>query len=249
MTRLPALLALSLLLTAPSLAETTGAQVEKYQEAVYPEALLKGEQQGNVLLSGRIDRSGKVEDLRPIAASFPALVGPAMTAVKAWKFKPATRDGKPVDIAANVGVRFRVKSNKRGVIPQPMLGDLPVFPADAAGKKSAPEGFPIRRGIDPKLLADAVLDVEPQPKARRMTVRVEATSPTGRPYILLDSAVSVAGGAADVRVPVVANVGADWEEGVWTLRFLADGREAGGGQFWLARDPSRFDFATALRKR
>jgi TonB family protein len=249
LTRLPALLALSLLLTAPSLAETTGAQVEKYQEAVYPEALLKGEQQGNVLLSGRIDRSGKVEDLRPIAASFPALVGPAMTAVKAWKFKPATRDGKPVDIAANVGVRFRVKSNKRGVIPQPMLGDLPVFPADAAGKKSAPEGFPIRRGIDPKLLADAVLDVEPQPKARRMTVRVEATSPTGRPYILLDSAVSVAGGAADVRVPVVANVGADWEEGVWTLRFLADGREAGGGQFWLARDPSRFDFATALRKR
>jgi TonB family protein len=248
LTRLPALLALSLLLTAPSLGETTGAQVQKYQEAVYPEALLKGEQQGNVLLSGRIDRSGKVEDLRPIAASFPALVGPAMTAVKAWKFKPATRDGKPVDIAANVGVRFRVKSNKRGVIPQPMLGDLPVFPADAAGKKTAPEGFPIRRGIDPKLLADAVLDVEPQPKARRMTVRVEATSPAGRPYILLDSAVSVAGGAADVRVPVVANVGADWEEGVWSLRFLADGREAGGGQFWLARDPSRFDFATALRK-
>jgi len=172
-----------------------------------------------------------------------------MTAVKAWKFKPATRDGKPVDIAANVGVRFRVKSSKRGVIPQAMLGDLPVFPADAAGKKTAPEGFPIRRGIDPKLLADAVLDVEPQPKARRMTVRVEATSPTGRPYILLDTAIAVAGGAADVRVPVVANVGAVWEEGVWSLRFLADGREAGGGQFWLARDPSRFDFAAALRKR
>ena len=249
MTRIPALLALSLLLTAPSLGETTGAQVEKYQEAVYPESLLKGEQQGNVLLSGRIDRTGKVEDLRPIAASFPALVGPAMTAVKAWKFKPATRDGKPVDIAANVGVRFRVKSSKRGVIPQAMLGDLPVFPADAAGKKTAPEGFPIRRGIDPKLLADAVLDVEPQPKARRMTVRVEATSPTGRPYILLDTAIAVAGGAADVRVPVVANVGADWEEGVWSLRFLADGHEAGGGQFWVARDPSRFDFAAALRKR
>jgi hypothetical protein len=47
----------------------------------------------------------------------------------------------------------------------------------------------------------------------------------------------------------VAAVGADWEEGVWTLRFLADGREAGGGQFWVARDPSRFDFAAALRKR
>jgi hypothetical protein len=27
-----------------------------------------------------------------------------------------------------------------------------------------------------------------------------------------------------------------------------DGKDAGGGQFWLARDPSRFDFAAALRK-
>ena len=223
--------------------------MQKYQEAVYPEALLKAEQQGNVLLSGRIDRTGKVEDLRPMAASYPALVGPAVTAVKAWRFKPATRDGKPVDIAVNVGVRFRVQSKKRGAIPQPILGDLPVFPADASGKRSAPEGFPIRRGVDPKLHAAAILDVEPQPKPRKMTVRVEATSPTGRPYILLDAPVAVAGGATDVRVPVVAAVGSDWEEGVWNLRFLADGREAGGGQFWLARDPSRFDFTAALRRR
>ena len=248
MSRFRAAVALCAVLTAPALAQTTGAEVQKYQEAVYPEALLKGEQQGNVLLSGRIDRTGKVENLRPIAASFPALIGPAMTAVKAWTFKPATRDGKPVDIAANVGVRFRVKSKKRGVIPQPMLGDLPVFPADASGKKSAPEGFPIRRGIDPKLVAEAVLDVEPQPTARKMTIRVEATSPTGRPYILLETPVAVAGGATDVRVPVVAAVGADWEEGVWTLRFLADRKEAGGGLFWVARDPSKFDIAAALRK-
>ena len=80
------------------------------------------------------------------------------------------------------------------------------------------------------------------------TVRVEATSPTGRPYIVFESPVAVPANAADVRVSVVAPVGADWEEGVWTLRFLADGHEAGGGQFWLARDPSRFDFAASLRK-
>jgi TonB family protein len=244
-----AALVVGVLLTATALAQLTGAEVQKYQEAVYPEALLKAEQQGNVLLSGRIDRTGKIEDLRPIAASFPAMVAPAVTAVKAWRFKPATREGKPVDIAVNVGVRFRVQTNKRGLIPQSMLGNLPVFPADASGKMSAPEGFPIRRGIDPKLLAEAVLDVAPQPKPRKTTVRVEATSPTGRPYIIFESAIAVAGGATDVRVPVVAAVGADWEEGVWSLRFLADGREAGGGQFWVARDPSRFDFAAALRRR
>ncbi|HEY3172151.1 MAG TPA: energy transducer TonB [Thermoanaerobaculia bacterium] len=240
----------SLSLVAVSVfAQTKGAELQKYQEPVYPEALLKGQQQGNVLLVGRIDKEGRIQDLRPLAASLPGFIDPAVVAVSAWRFKPATRDGKPVDIAANVGVRFRVKTDKRGAIPQPILGDLPVFPADASGAKAAPEGFPIRRGVDPKLRAEAVLDVEPQPKARKITVRVEATSPTGRPYILFESPVAVAGGTADVRVPVVAPVGADWEEGVWTLRFLVDGREAGGGQFWLARDPSRFDFAAALRKR
>ena len=230
-------------------AQTKGAELQKYQEAVYPESLFKSQQQGNVLLVGRIDKEGRIQDLRLFAASFSGFVDPAMAAVKTWQFKPATRDGKPVDIAANVGVRFRVKNDKRGAVPQPILGDLPVFPADASGAKAAPEGFPIRPGIDPKLRAEAVLDVEPQPKPRKMTVRVEATSPTGRPYIVFESPVAVAGGAADVRVSVVAPVGTDWEEGVWTLRFLTDGREAGGGQFWLARDPSRFDFAAALRRR
>jgi len=123
-----------------------------------------------------------------------------------------------------------------------------VFPADASGKKSAPEGFPIRLGVDPKMRAEAVLDVEPQPRARNIRVRVEAASPRGRLYILFDNPVAVPAKAADVRVPVVAAIGADWPEGVWILRFLANGKDAGGGQFWLARDPSRFDFAADLRR-
>ncbi|HEU5248549.1 MAG TPA: energy transducer TonB [Thermoanaerobaculia bacterium] len=228
--------------------QTTPAEVQEYQEAVYPEALLKGQQQGNVLLIGRIDREGRVQDLRMIAASYQGFIDPALAAVRAWQFKPATRDGKPVEIAANVGVRFRLKSDRRGMIPQPILGDLPVYPADASGKRAAPEGFPIRLGVDPKVRAEAVLDVEPQSKARSIRVRVEATSPAGRPYILFESPISVPARATEVRVPVVASVGSDWPEGVWILRFLADGKDAGGGQFWLARDPSRFDFGAALRR-
>jgi TonB family protein len=240
----------ALLIAGSSLAvaQTTPAEIQKYQEAVYPEDLLKGQKQGNVLLMGRIDREGRIQDLRMVAASFQEFVAPAMVAVKAWRFKPATRDGKPIDIAANVGVRFRLKVEKRGAIPQPILGDLPVFPADATGKKAAPEGFPVRPGIDPKLRADAVLDVDPRPKPRTIRVRVEAASPRGRLYILFDSPVAVPANAADVKVPLVASVVADWDEGVWILRFLADGQDAGGGQFWVARDPSRFDFAAALRK-
>lgn len=240
--------ALLFAVTALAAGPSTPAEVTKYQEAVYPEALLKGQQQGNVLLIGRIDREGNVQNLRMISASFQGFVEPALAAVRAWRFKPATRDGKPIEIAANVGVRFRLKSDKRGVIPQPILGDLPVFPADASGNRSAPEGFPVRLGVDPKVRAEAILDVEPQPKPRTIRVRVEATSPVGKPYILFESPVPVAAKATEVRIPTVASVGTDWPEGVWILRYLAEGKDAGGGQFWLARDPARFDFAAALRK-
>ena len=45
-----------------------------------------------------------------------------------------------------------------------------------------------------------------------------------------------------MRFPVVVKIGDDWEDGVWALRFTVDDKIAGGGQFWLARDPSTFHF-------
>ena len=234
---------------SPVLAQTVAAELTKYEEPKYPDAILKAQLQGNVNLVARIDKEGKIQNLLPLASSFQPLVEPAIAAVEKWRFKPATRDGKPVDIAANIGVRFRLKIEKRGAVPQPILGDLPIFPADATGRKTGPEGFPIRLGFDPKLRAEAVLDVDPQPSARKMKVRVEATSPLGRPYIFFDGVVAVPAKAADVKIPVVAAVAADWPEGVWILRFSTDGKEAGGGQFWVARDPNRFDFATKPRQK
>jgi len=46
-----------------------------------------------------------------------------------------------------------------------------------------------------------------------------------------------------------AKIAPDWEDGVWLVRFTVDGTDAGGGQFWLAKDPKTFDFVTALKKR
>jgi hypothetical protein len=48
--------------------------------------------------------------------------------------------------------------------------------------------------------------------------------------------------AADVKFPVVVKIGDDWEEGIWGLLFTVEGKGAGGGQFWLARDPAHFAF-------
>jgi hypothetical protein len=52
-----------------------------------------------------------------------------------------------------------------------------------------------------------------------------------------------------VKAPFSAPIGKAWEDGIWMLRFQVDKKSAGMGQFWLATDPDRFDFAAALKKK
>jgi TonB family protein len=223
-------------------AQTHEAVRTKYVEPVYPENLLKTERQGNVLLAGRIDTKGQIGDLRLVATSNNALVKPALEAVQQWRFRPATKDGKPIEIFANVGVRFRIQGDKRGRIDLPILGDIAISPADASGRKTAPEGFPIQRGKDPALRAEALLDLPPAGEARTLKVQVEVVSSKGRKIPIFQPPVAVAAGATEVRIPVVAPIGKDWEDGVWALQFTVDGSPVGGGQFWIAADPEHFRF-------
>jgi len=223
-------------------AETRGAVRTSYVEPVYPESLLKAERQGNVLLAGRIDAKGQIGDLHAVATSSKAFVQPAIEAVQQWRFRPATRDGKPIEIFANVGVRFRIQGDKRGRLQEPILGDIAISPADASGKTTAPEGFPIQRGKDPALRAEALLDLTPSSEARTLKVQVEVVSPKGRRIAVFQPPVAVAAGATEVRIGAVAEIGKDWEDGVWAVKFTVDGSSAGGGLFWLAADPEHFQF-------
>lgn len=229
-------------------AQDRGAVRTHFQEPVYPENLSKTNKQGNVNLIGRIDPEGRVIELRALAASHPDFVTPAAQAVSAWTFRPATRDGKPLEIFANIAVRFRIDGDARGIISGPILGDLAISPADASGKATAPEGFPLRRGVDKALRAVAVLDVPPNIQTRTVAVGVEAVSPSGKRLPLFQPPVSVPAKATEVKIPVVVPVPADWEEGVWLLRFTADGAFAGAGQFWLATDPAHFQFVVPAPK-
>lgn len=223
-------------------AQTQEAVRTRYQSPVYPENLAKALRQGNVLLAGRIDTQGRVSDLHLVAASAKDFVQPAAEAVQGWQFRPAMRDGKPVEVFLNVGVRFRMEGGTRGNLEAPILGDVAISPADASGRKSAPEGFPIRRGQDPALRAEALLDIPPSAEGRTLTVKVEAVSPKGKRVPVFQPPVAVPAKATEVRFPVVARIGPDWEDGVWMLRFMVNGAGVGGGQFWLAADPSKFSF-------
>jgi TonB family protein len=247
----PARLLVSVLFACapPVVAQTKGAELVRQPKPVYPETLSKALRQGNVLLIGRIDTAGKVQDTKVVATSHPDFVQPALAAVRDWQFRPATRDGKPVQIAANIALRFRLDGDTRGQIPRPTLGDLAVFPADRSGNRAAPEGFPIRRGLDARMRAEAVLDVTPSDKPHAYAVQVYALSPSGRRVNLSQASVTAAARAPEIKIPLAAAVGPDWEDGIWLLRYSVDGSDAGGGQFWLAKDPGTFDFVSALKKR
>jgi len=236
-----------LLVSAGALGQTRGADLTRQVKPAYPEKLTRSLTQGNVLLIGRIDTHGKLQDLRVGGATLSDFIGPALNAAAAWEFRPALRDGQAIDIAGNVVMRFRFTSNLRGKISKPMLGDLSVFPADASGKRTAPEGFPIARTPGAQLHVEAVLDVSPDDKARRISVKAEAVSPRGRMTKLFERSVAVEPQHSEVKISFSSPVGADWPDGVWRMRFTADGSDAGNGQFWLAGDPQHFDFATALR--
>jgi TonB family protein len=236
-------------LASEALGQNVGAVLQVKRDPEYPETLKMSQQQGNVLMIAVIDRQGKLRSIYPVATSHEGFVDSAIAAVKLWRFKPATRNGKPVEIAANIGMRFRLQlSERRGQIPRPMLGNVDISPADASGRATAPEGFPIRQGGDPKLLADALIDVSLNPTARTLPLHVEAWSPSGRRFPVYETPLFVPANSTELKVPVVVPIKPEWEDGVWVLRFFVDDADAGGGQFWLAKDPATFDFGSKMPK-
>lgn len=77
-------------------------------EPLYPDDVKKQGVQGIVILEVIVDENGDVvapHILKPL----PGLNESALTAVRAWKFRPATRDGKPVMALFNLTIQFRLK--------------------------------------------------------------------------------------------------------------------------------------------
>jgi protein TonB len=75
----------------------------------YPEvSRLRGEQ-GTVWLILRIAPSGQVADVAiGPSAGFPRLDEAARSAAAKWRFRPATRDGQPIDGTLRTAIHFRL---------------------------------------------------------------------------------------------------------------------------------------------
>ena len=86
----------------------TAPQVLSQVEPEYSEEARKAKFQGTVRLAIVVTERGEASQIRVITPLGLGLDQKAMEAVQKWKFKPGTKDGKPVPVQATVEVNFRL---------------------------------------------------------------------------------------------------------------------------------------------
>jgi protein TonB len=78
-------------------------------EPDYPEAARKARIEGVVILQAVIGPTGAIEELRVLKSLFPALDGSALSAVRRWRYLPATLNGRAVRVLLTVTVDYRLR--------------------------------------------------------------------------------------------------------------------------------------------
>jgi protein TonB len=76
-----------------------------YVAPVYPPAAKHERVEGKVVLDLVVGVDGDVAGTN-VVGSNPVFDGAAVEAVKRWKYRPATRDGRPVEVVLTVTVEF-----------------------------------------------------------------------------------------------------------------------------------------------
>jgi protein TonB len=75
----------------------------------YPVGMLQREIEGSVTVRVLVDAEGRVRQVQVLRATDPDFArATERQALKAWRFKPATRDGKPVEDWQTLTVRFDI---------------------------------------------------------------------------------------------------------------------------------------------
>ncbi len=82
-------------------------------EPEYPDEALLKKIQGAVVLAIRIGADGSVQDVQYVSGP-PQLEAAAMNAVKHWRFKPQTMNGRPVPVETSVSLNFRLPVSSAG---------------------------------------------------------------------------------------------------------------------------------------
>jgi protein TonB len=86
----------------------TAPQLIYRVEPEYTEEARKAKYQGTVVLYAVVDPDGLVRQVRVVRSLGLGLDEKALEAVRQWKFKPGTKDGRPVPVVASIEVTFRL---------------------------------------------------------------------------------------------------------------------------------------------
>jgi TonB family protein len=76
--------------------------------AEYSEEARKKKYSGTVLLSIIVDTQGRAQNIHVVKSLGMGLDEKAIEAIQKWKFKPAMKDGTPVNVRAQIEVNFRL---------------------------------------------------------------------------------------------------------------------------------------------
>ncbi len=101
-------LAAGLLLVTPAFAQSKSEPPVPVRTVApdYPSELRRDEVSGVVIVKCTIDVQGNVVEPSVEKSSNNAFDGPALAALKKWKFKPAKQDGAPVAIKVSIPIKF-----------------------------------------------------------------------------------------------------------------------------------------------
>lgn len=83
--------------------------IVEHSQPDYPIEAVRANEEGEVRLQITLDALGNLDDVRLLQSSHSrALDHAAMDAVRKWKFRPATHDGRPVSGTIDVPVQFHL---------------------------------------------------------------------------------------------------------------------------------------------
>jgi protein TonB len=90
--------------------DLVGPAPERKVDPQYPPALRSARVEGEVVLYAIIRKDGSVDSVQLLKGVEPRLDQNAMDALARWKFRPAERNGAPIELEAVVRIPFRVTS-------------------------------------------------------------------------------------------------------------------------------------------
>jgi Ca-activated chloride channel family protein len=95
-----------------------------YVKPVYPEIARKANIRTKVILQAVVRKDGSVGDVQVLQSGQPGLgfQEEAINAVRQWRYKPATRDGKPVEVYYTIRVDFGLGDEGETAVFKPSFG-------------------------------------------------------------------------------------------------------------------------------